>query len=46
MKKILTLAISIISVLLLTGCGKTDEEIKKVMEYKIKRQLERIKQND
>ena len=35
MKKILILAISIISVLLLTGCGKTDEEIKKEFDSKV-----------
>ena len=35
MKKILILAISIISVLLLTGCGKNDEEIKKEFDSKV-----------
>ena len=35
MKNILILAISIISVLLLTGCGKTDEEIKKGFDSKV-----------
>lgn len=35
MKKILILAISIVSVLLLTGCGKTDEEIKKEFDSKV-----------
>ena len=35
MKNILILAISIISVLLLTGCGKTDKEIKKGFDSKV-----------
>ena len=36
MKKILILAISIISVLLLTGCGKTDEEINSLLKNNTK----------